>query len=58
MIEFDYETLSSLGLTPALAARAAALPVPDGVAGQLLRITHVHRESVGLHDGRKEQVAR
>ena len=58
MIEFDYETLSSLGLTPALAARAAALPVPDGVAGRLLRITHVHRESVGLHDGRKEQVAR
>jgi ribosome biogenesis GTPase / thiamine phosphate phosphatase len=58
MVEIDFETLSSLGLTPALAHRAAGVPVPEGVNLNLLRVTEVHRESVRLHDSGKERSAR
>lgn len=58
MIEIDFELLSSLGLTPALAGCVASLPVPEGGKLQLLRITEVHRESVRLHDGVAERSAR
>jgi ribosome biogenesis GTPase len=58
MNEFDFALLSSLGLTPALASRAASLPTPDGRNPQLFRVTEVHRESVRLHDGRAERNAR
>src|SRR5664279_1970455 len=58
MIEFDFAVLSSLGLTSALASRAASLPVPEGMPSQLLRVTEVHRESVRLHDGDAEKGAR
>ncbi len=70
MVEIDFEALSLLGLTPALAARAVAIPIPEGghlsghLNGQLsghlrlLRVTEVHRESVRLHDGTAECSAR
>ena len=61
MLTFDFEALSALGLTPALAGRAAALDIED-TAGhgrwQLMRITEVHRETVTLNDGRDERSAR
>ena len=58
MVEFDFEKLSSLGLTPALAHRAASLPVQEGVDLNLSRVTEVHRESVRLHDSGMERSAR
>jgi ribosome biogenesis GTPase / thiamine phosphate phosphatase len=58
MVEFDFEMLSSLGLTPALASRAVQLAVPEGPDFNLLRVTEVHRESVRLHDSRTERHAR
>ncbi len=62
MLELDFEALSALGLTPALASRAAALEVDTETNGenrlQLARVTEVHRETVVLHDGRDEQSAR
>ena len=58
MVEIDFEMLSPLGLTPALAHRAASVPVPEGVNLNLLRVTEVHRESVRLHDGGMERSAR
>lgn len=61
MLEFDFEVLSGLGLTPALASRAAALGASieaDGNALHLARIVEVHRETVALHGGRDELSAR
>ena len=62
MLELDFEALSALGLTPALASRAAALEVDTETNGenrlQLARVTEVHRETVVLHDGRDEQSVR
>lgn len=55
-IEFDFEVLSSLGLTPALASRALQRDV-DGDA-QLVRVTEVHRETLAIHDGRQGRSAR
>lgn len=55
-IEFDFEVLSSLGLTPALASRALQMEV-DGDA-QLVRVTEVHRETLTVHDGRQSRSAR
>jgi ribosome biogenesis GTPase len=61
MIEFDFERLRALGLTPALAA-AASTTDPDGASAsaalQLMRLTEVHRESVRLHDGVSPRSAR
>ena len=58
MIEFDFELLAALGLTPAMASRATALDVSESASRQLLRITEVHRESVRVHDGVDELSAR
>ena len=63
MLEFDFERLAALGLTSALASRAALLEGGVDAAGEshpqrLLRITEVHRETVVLHDGRAELSAR
>jgi ribosome biogenesis GTPase len=58
MVEFDFEMLSSLGLTPALAGRAVQLAVPEVPNLNLLRVTEVHRESVRLHDSVAERHAR
>ena len=51
IIEIEFERLRSLGLTPALAAAAAALPDMDDPPLRLARVTEVHRETVRLHDG-------
>lgn len=51
MINFDFERLRSLGLTPALAALAAGTDEPDAGPSQLMRLTEAHRETVRLHDG-------
>src|SRR3954464_15087896 len=60
MLELDYEALSALGLTPALAARASALDVEADDAGvrRLARIVELHRETVIIHDGRNAYAAR
>ena len=51
MIEIDFERLRTIGLTPALANQAAAMPLPENDATQLMRVTEVHRDAVRLHDG-------
>ena len=62
MIAIEFEQLSALGLTPALASRAAALAARvvagEGEACEMLRITAVHRSTVGAHDGSRERSAR
>jgi ribosome biogenesis GTPase len=57
-LEFDFEVLSSLGLTPALARRAVSLAAVELSGAYLMRVTAVHRETVDLHDGRAERSAR
>lgn len=70
MIEIHFERLRTLGLTPALANRAAAAAAEleveregsgalvDMPALELLRLTEVHRDAVRLHDGDDELSAR
>jgi ribosome biogenesis GTPase / thiamine phosphate phosphatase len=62
MIEFDFERLRALGLTPAVAAAATTSDHPPDAAAasalQLMRLTEVHRESVRLHDGAQTHIAR
>ncbi len=58
MLAFDFELLSGLGLTPALANRAAGLAISDDATLELLRITVVHRSTIGVHDGLAERDAR
>ena len=55
---FDFELLSTLGLTRVLAARAieAAAASPTPLA--LVRITEVHRETLIVHDGHASVSAR
>jgi ribosome biogenesis GTPase len=56
MIEIPFERLRALGLTPALANRAAAAADSEDppTAQQLMRLTEVHRETVRLTDGASE----
>jgi len=60
MLAIDFERLSSLGLTPALANAAMALAVSDVHATPplLVRITVVHRSTLVVHDGLAERSAR
>jgi len=61
MIEIPFERLRALGLTPALAQRAAAAAAAlDDIspAAQLMRLTEVHRETVQLHGADGERSAR
>lgn len=70
MMEIHFERLRTLGLTPALANRAAAVAAEleaerkdsgvrvDMPPLELLRLTEVHRDAVGLHDGEDELSAR
>ena len=67
MIEIFREPLGSLGLTPAVAAQAAALdaasprphaPATDSSPSRLMRLVELHRETVVVHDGATEQTAR
>ncbi|RZA14372.1 MAG: ribosome small subunit-dependent GTPase A [Lysobacteraceae bacterium] len=57
MIEINFETLHALGLTPALASRAAQLTAPEPEL-RLARVTEVQRDCFTLHDGRTELFAR
>lgn len=57
MIEFDFETLHALGLTPAIARRAAQLAAPEQGL-RLARVVEAQRDCFMLHDGRTEQPAR
>ena len=57
-LDLDFEVLSSLGLTPALASRAAGLAAAQDDDTQLMRVTEVHRETVEVDDGRALHRAR
>ena len=64
-IEFSFETLRRLGLTPAMAQSLATADVADNntaIAGaqapQWMRATAVHRETVEVHDGLSQHSAR
>jgi len=58
MIEIRHEPLRSLGLTPALAAEAAARDEGRTMAARLTRLTEMHRETLRVHDGDIESSAR
>jgi ribosome biogenesis GTPase len=63
MIDFSFETLRRLGLTPALAQALATAEVGtpaslEASAPQWLRATAVHRETVDVHDGTQQLSAR
>ena len=58
MLAIDFEQLSALGLTSALANRAAAIATADGMPTSLVRVTVVHRSTLVVQDGIAEQVAR
>ena len=63
MIEFSFETLRRLGLTPAMAQTLATTEVatdtqPDTAPTQWMRTTAVHRETVEVHDGLQQCSAR
>jgi len=61
MIEIAFERLRTLGLTPALANRAAAAAaqVDDSSAAlHLMRLTEVHRETIRVTDGAHDLSAR
>ncbi len=60
MFDLDFEALSALGLTPALASRAAAAAAAATETNDcaLFRVIEVHRETVVVHDGRACRSAR
>ena len=58
MLAIEFERLSSLGLTPVLANRAVALAASDEETSVLMRITVVHRSTLGVHDGLAERSTR
>lgn len=59
MIDFDPEPLRSIGLTPAMVqATLAAFFSSDDTERRLVRVTEVHRETLVVHDGRREASAR
>ncbi len=57
MIEFEFETLRALGLTPAIASNAAQLATAEPGL-RLARVIETQRDCFTLHDGRTEHVAR
>lgn len=57
MIDIDFEALQGLGLTPAIAHRAAQLTVSDPPV-RLARVVEAQRDRFTLHDGRIERTAR
>lgn len=65
MIEFSFETLRRLGLTPAMAQSLATADVatnplhaPTDTMPRWMRATAVHRETVEVHDGSQQRSAR
>lgn len=57
MIDFDYEALHALGLTPTLANQALQL-TSHGPGTRLARVVEVQRDRFTLDDGRTEHAAR
>ena len=64
-IEFSFETLRRLGLTPAMAQSLATADVAnntgitlDATPPQWMRVAAVHRETVEVHDGTVQSSAR
>lgn len=57
MIDINFETLHALGLTPAIASRAAQLSAPETPV-RLARVTELQRDCLTLHDGSVELLAR
>ncbi|MDN2698394.1 ribosome small subunit-dependent GTPase A [Janthinobacterium sp. SUN073] len=60
MIAFDFAQLRLIGLQQAIASAAAQLDVSSPLSSssaQLLRVSAVHRDSIGVHDGGKEHPA-
>ena len=63
MIDFSFETLRRLGLTPAMAQTLATVDAAtntptDSTPPQWMRATAVHRETVDVHDGTRQHSAR
>jgi ribosome biogenesis GTPase / thiamine phosphate phosphatase len=63
MIEFNYETLRRVGLTPLMAQKLASFePLAHGLdtaqVSQWMRVTSVHRETMDVHDGTRQHSAR
>ncbi|AYM79041.1 ribosome small subunit-dependent GTPase A [Janthinobacterium agaricidamnosum] len=56
MIAFDFAQLRLIGLQQAIAGAATQLNVSSTTA-QLMRVSAVHRDSIGVHDGSLEQPA-
>lgn len=56
MQDMDFERLRGIGLTPAMAQQLARLQAEAG--GRPVRVVEVHRETLRLHDGTTELVAR
>lgn len=57
MIAFDFVQLRLIGLQQAIAGAATQLDI-SSPAAQLLRVSAVHRDSIGVHDGLQEHPAR
>ena len=63
MIDFSFEALRRLGLTPAMAQNLVTVDVAthtptEGARQQWMRATAVHRETVDVHDGADQHSAR
>lgn len=58
MINFDFESLRCIGMTPAMAQHLALQPATEGGPFTLMRLTEVHRDSVRVHDGHAERSVR
>lgn len=65
MKAIDAERLRSIGMTPAVLQHVLqaprdedADPAPDDDSLEVMRVTEVHRETLQLHDGLREHVAR
>lgn len=57
MIDFDFASLRTIGLTQAIASSLHMLcATPAGA--RLVRVTQVHRDAVTIHDGEREWQAR
>ncbi|WP_215407234.1 ribosome small subunit-dependent GTPase A [Janthinobacterium sp. JC611] len=56
MITFDFAQLRLIGLQQAIAGAATQLDA-SSPAAQLLRVSAVHRDSIGVHDGSQEHPA-
>ena len=57
MIDIDFDTLRTIGLTQAIAGQLATISNP-GTGARLVRITEVQRSTVTVHDGLAVRAAR